>query len=139
MNADVKAVYEEVTFIMSQPSLERISYPSSYKSLPIQGFIVSCQEVAPRAIFQITHGMAEYWMRYAPFAGFLAQHGYVVCGHDDLGHGQTSGTSYPDGFFAPKNGADYVVDDIHRTKVGLNSFIRYIMWIRSNAPNAVVI
>ena len=24
-------------------------------------------------------------------------------------------------------------------KVGLNSFIRYIMWIRSNAPNAVVI
>jgi DNA (cytosine-5)-methyltransferase 1 len=36
--------------------------------------------------------------------------------------------------------AKYTLSDhLWRTKVGLNSFIRYIMWIRSNAPNAVVI
>jgi ATP-binding cassette subfamily B protein len=38
---------------------------------------------------------------------------------------------------AAKKIRDTLYDSLQ--KVGLNSFIRYIMWIRSNAPNAVVI
>ncbi|MDO4547637.1 MAG: alpha/beta fold hydrolase [Clostridia bacterium] len=95
-------------------NIENFTFPSSYNERPVAGYIATCADVKPRAIFQITHGMAEHWMRYAPFAGFLAQRGYVVCGHDDLGHGQTSADEYPDGFFAPKDGDQHVVNDIHK-------------------------
>jgi alpha-beta hydrolase superfamily lysophospholipase len=98
---------------MSETKIENISFESSYNRQPVAGYIVTCPEVAPHAILQIAHGMAEYWLRYEPFARYMAEHGYIVCGHDHLGHGATSGTTYPDGFFAPKNGRDYVVRDIH--------------------------
>ncbi|MCI2047637.1 MAG: alpha/beta hydrolase [Faecalibacterium sp.] len=99
---------------MSETKIENIRFESSFQGQPVAGYFVSCPDVAPRAVLQITHGMAEYWLRYAPFARFMAEHGFVVCGHDHLGHGATSGTEYPDGFFAPKNGNVYVLRDIHR-------------------------
>jgi hypothetical protein len=42
-------------------------------------------------------------------------------------------------FNIPVVGSGNSIMQRNSTKVGLNSFIRYIMWIRSNAPNAVVI
>ncbi len=36
---------------------------------------------------QIIHGMAEYASRYAPFAEFLNEHGFLVYADDHLGHG----------------------------------------------------
>ena len=44
------------------------------------------------AILQITHGMIEYIERYAQFAEFLTEQGYMVVGHDHLGHGQSVAT-----------------------------------------------
>jgi alpha-beta hydrolase superfamily lysophospholipase len=41
----------------------------------------------PRAIAQITHGVGEYVLRYAPIAERLAQEGFVVYAHDHRGHG----------------------------------------------------
>lgn len=41
-----------------------------------------------RAVFQISHGMIEFIERYEPFAAFLADKGYMVVGHDHLGHGK---------------------------------------------------
>lgn len=91
---------------------ESILFESSYQKQPVAGVIYTSDAVAPRAILQIAHGMAEHILRYAPFAAYLTQHGFVVCGHDHLGHGATSGTTYQDGFFAPKNGQDYVLADM---------------------------
>lgn len=44
---------------------------------------------APCGVVQIIHGMSEYAARYAPFAKFLADKGFIVCAEDHLGHGQS--------------------------------------------------
>ena len=41
-----------------------------------------------RAVLQITHGMIEYIDRYGAFASYLASLGFLVVGHDHLGHGR---------------------------------------------------
>ena len=40
-------------------------------------------------VFQIIHGMCEYIERYLPFIEYLTTKGFVVVGHDQLGHGQS--------------------------------------------------
>lgn len=42
-----------------------------------------------KGVIQIIHGMCEYAARYAPFAKFLNENGYIVCAEDHLGHGQS--------------------------------------------------
>ena len=42
-----------------------------------------------RAVLQISHGVAEYVLRYEPFAEYLTARGFAVVGHDHLGHGQS--------------------------------------------------
>ena len=44
-------------------------------------------ETAPRAVLVLSHGVSEHILRYEPFAAFLTEHGFAVCGHDHLGHG----------------------------------------------------
>ena len=44
-------------------------------------------EGEPRGIVQIIHGMIEHIGRYEDFAEFLRSKGYIVAGHDHLGHG----------------------------------------------------
>ena len=41
----------------------------------------------PVAILQIVHGMQEYAKRYSEFAEYLTEKGFVVFGHDHIGHG----------------------------------------------------
>ncbi len=66
----------------------------------------------PKAIFQITHGMAEHIERYVGFAEFLADNGYVVYAHDHIGHGQSITENYSAGFFGFDNAEGAVfVDD----------------------------
>ena len=42
-----------------------------------------------RGVVQLVHGMAEHIERYDSFARFLAGLGYVVFGHDHIGHGKS--------------------------------------------------
>ncbi len=44
----------------------------------------------PKAVVQISHGMAEHARRYDNFANFLNKHGYVVFADDHRAHGMTS-------------------------------------------------
>ena len=44
----------------------------------------------PRGVVQLVHGMAEHIDRYDDFARFLADAGYLVAGHDHIGHGDTA-------------------------------------------------
>lgn len=43
----------------------------------------------PKAVLQIVHGMIEHIERYDEFARFANQAGYLVVGHDHVGHGNT--------------------------------------------------
>lgn len=68
-------------------------------------------EGPPRGIVHLVHGISEHIGRYDETARFLAEHGFLVCGEDHLGHGRTvSDGSY--GFFAPENGWTLAARDI---------------------------
>ena len=56
--------------------------------------------VGYKGIIQISHGMCEYIERYEHFADFLTSHGYIVCGNDHLGHGNSVRSNDDLGFFA---------------------------------------
>ncbi len=77
-----------------------------------------------RGIFHLVHGMTEYIGRYAPLFESLASAGYLCCGFDNLGHGNTA-REEDLGFIASKNGWQFMVDDI---KLFADS-------IKSNYPN----
>ena len=67
----------------------------------------------PTALLQISHGMCEYFNRYAEFAAYMARRGVLVFGHDHLGHGASAATEADLGFTAEGGGADALVEDVH--------------------------
>ena len=69
-------------------------------------------EGTPRAVLQISHGIAEYIDRYDDFMQFLAENGIAAIGEDHLGHGKSVHSDADLGFFAEKNGWNYVVEDM---------------------------
>lgn len=68
-------------------------------------------------ILQITHGMVEFIERYAPFAEFLTEHGYMVVGHDHIGHGESVSSKEDFGFFCEENPSDILVEDMHKLRL----------------------
>lgn len=66
-----------------------------------------------KGIIQLVHGMQEHIGRYNDFANFLANNGYIVVGHDHLGHGNTAKCEDDFGYFADNNGWDRLVEDVH--------------------------
>lgn len=70
-----------------------------------------------RAIFQITHGMIEHIERYHDFAKFLTEQGFLVVGHDHLGHGHSVSSSEELGHISQKNGSSLLVEDMHLLRV----------------------
>ncbi len=66
-----------------------------------------------RGILQLTHGMAEHIARYDGLASFLAEKGFLVIGHNHLGHGEEAARQ---GFFAGKNGWDALLNDMHQVR-----------------------
>lgn len=65
-----------------------------------------------QAVLQISHGVAEYVLRYEPLAAFLTARGFAVAGHDHLGHGESTAPGAPRLYFGPKGSWDWVVEDI---------------------------
>ena len=72
------------------------------------------QIINPKAIVQISHGMAEHIDRYSDLAEALTDAGYIVCGNDHRGHGKTAGSPDKLGYLADKNGWEKVIDDMYR-------------------------
>ncbi len=66
------------------------------------------------AVMQITHGMVEYIERYDEFACYLAERGYLVVGHDHLGHGASVSQESDWGYFTAKKPSEIVVADIYQ-------------------------
>ena len=72
-------------------------------------------ENEPRAVVQIVHGVADYMGRYDHFARYLADHGFVVCGEDHLGHGRTVDDGKY-GYFGKKDGWMLVTADVRQLR-----------------------
>ena len=96
---------------MSSFVKETVHFRSADGKTPVAAFFYTPVAGAPKAIFQISHGMCEYIGRYEPTIEVLAAAGFAVCGNDHLGHGYTSPGSY--GFKAEKDGYKFVLEDLH--------------------------
>lgn len=82
------------------------------------------------AILQITHGMQEYIERYEEFARYLTERGFLVVGHDHLGHGASISASTEYGFFTEKKPSHTLVWDMHTLRKHIqneNEGIPYFM------------
>lgn len=72
-------------------------------------------------VLQISHGMVEYVERYEAFAQYLTDRGFLVVGNDHLGHGASVASQDFWGYFAPKDGSDIVVEDLHQLRVKIQA------------------
>lgn len=70
-------------------------------------------DTKPIGIIQIVHGMNEHINRYESTANFFLNHGYIVCGHDTLGHGKSVIDSKHFGYFAKKHSGEILVEDTY--------------------------
>ncbi len=68
----------------------------------------------PRGILQITHGMCEYIERYEEFAEFLCGQGFIVTGHDLLGHGRSAAIDEELGYFSYRHPCRTLLEDMRR-------------------------
>lgn len=62
-----------------------------------------------RAVVQVSHGMCEYFGRYADYASHLCSLGIVLAGNDHLGHGNTAESDADLGYFAKEGGVELTV------------------------------
>lgn len=92
------------------------SFLSADGKTRIHGVCWSTEAARPKGILQITHGMVEYIERYEAFAEYMNRQGFLVVGHDHLGHGASVGSKEDWGFFAEKRGGDILVADMHRLR-----------------------
>ena len=70
-------------------------------------------EGAARGVYQIAHGVAEYALRYEPFAEFLTEKGFAVVANDHIGHGLSVAEGAARLWFGEKDGWTHVVDDMY--------------------------
>lgn len=73
-------------------------------------------EEKPKAVIQLVHGMVEYIERYDDYAKYLNSKGFVVFGHDHLGHGQSVQSIEDWGYVAEKRPGDVLIRDMHRVR-----------------------
>ncbi len=65
----------------------------------------------PKAIFQISHGMAEHGERYSDFAAYLCSKGFAVFANDHIGHGKSVKSDGDLGYFGENGGWNAFVED----------------------------
>ncbi len=98
---------------MSEILLERTSFLSADGKTSVAAYFWWSEEIKPRAIIQLSHGMCEYVMRYDAWARRFVEAGYVFCGNDHLGHGNSAPRAEELGFMAKRGGAELLVEDVH--------------------------
>ena len=88
-------------------------YFKGKEDLDIHVYKWTDKNIAPKAVVQIAHGMAETAIRYKEFAEKLTKNGYVVYINDHRGHGLTAKTLDNVGYLADKDGFTYLVEDMN--------------------------
>ena len=94
---------------------KNLTFLSSDEKTMIHG-VQWVPEGEPKAIVQLIHGMVEYIERYDDFANFLTSKGFLVVGHDHLGHGQSVQSIEDWGYISEDCPARHLIRDIHRLR-----------------------
>lgn len=100
---------------------DSISFMSANNRSKLVGYLWHAPDAAHRGVLQLVHGMIEYIDRYDRFARVLAQEGYVVVGHDQVGHGGSVKKPEEWGHLEPGIGARVFIDDVHSLRLAMVS------------------
>ena len=106
-----------------------LTQPSSQKARkPRRG----CDIRMYGALFSSVHGMSEHVVRYAHFAKFLVESGFVVCANDHVGHGESVSDAQDLGHMPARDGAEVLVRDVHALRgimqARFGSEVPYVMF-----------
>lgn len=92
---------------------QEFRFPSADGSATLYGRSWSPESGEPIAALQLVHGISEHIGRYDHFARFMADQGFLVCGDDHLGHGNTPERQEDLGYTADDNGWIRMTDNVH--------------------------
>ena len=92
-------------------TVETYTFPSADGISQCAGIAVIPEE-HPRALLEISHGMAEHIRRYLPMMQTLAANGILCFGHDHIGHGASVQSEKDLGYLPRKQGAAVLVGDV---------------------------
>ncbi len=95
---------------------EIFTFLSSNKKATIHGVRWIPESGVYHAVLQIAHGMTEYVERYQAFAEFMTDHGYLVVGHDHLGHGDSVESPDDWGYISDERGEQYMIADMNKVR-----------------------
>lgn len=102
---------------MQNYKVEKVEFNSTNNKNVIHGKIFIPSDEKIKGIVQISHGMCEYIEGYEDFAKLLLEHGYIVCGHSHIGHGDSVLCEEERGFFATKDGYKCLINDLHKMTI----------------------
>ncbi len=98
-------------------SIDEIKFMSTGKDTQINACVWQDKlNTKPCGIVQIVHGMAEHIERYDEFARFLVSKGFIVCGHDHIGHGKSIKNKKHFGHIPIDHGDRILVSDVEELK-----------------------
>ena len=103
--------------------IENLIIPSQADGLPLSVCLVAPEAGEPKALVQLTHGMAEHKGRYLAFMEYLADRGYACLINDHRGHGGSVRAPGDLGYFYA-GGAGALVEDLHQLT----------LWFRERFP-----
>lgn len=95
-------------------NIKTINFKSSNGQDNVSAVVYYPDAQPVRGIVQVCHGLCEHIGRYHDFLLFLAHQGFAAFGQDLLGHGKTAPDADHLGYFAPKNGYQYLIRDAHQ-------------------------
>ena len=95
------------------PNMTQFTFRSADGVTELHARLWTGEAGAPRAVVQLVHGVSEHISRYDRFARFLAEHGFVVVGHDHLGHGDSLPRGGTPIYFGGQKGWETATDDVY--------------------------
>ena len=118
-------------------------YFKGKENLDIHVYKWISENIEPKAVVQIAHGMSETAIRYEEFAHKLTENGYIVYINDHRGHGLTAKTIDNVGYLAEKDGFTCLVEDMNTLtniikEENTNNYInKAIEFIQNNYHNPI--
>ena len=117
---------------------KEIEFDSTNLVNRVKGVVYIPEDKEIKGILQICHGMCEYIDRYSDFAKFLCENGYIVCGHDHVGHGKSSAPEQY-GFFSEEKGWQVLVDDLYKfTHIIKDMFPEYPVYLLGHSMGSFI-
>ncbi len=115
-----------------------IEFDSTNSVNKVKGVAYIPENKEIRGIVQICHGMCEYIDRYSDFAKFLCEKGYIVCGHDHVGHGKSSSPATY-GYFSEEKGWQVLIDDLYKfTRIIKHMFPQYPVYLLGHSMGSFI-